>query len=42
VGADPAALVEAARTMIGRRGGWPNPFGAGDAGLRIVNLLLRS
>jgi UDP-N-acetylglucosamine 2-epimerase (non-hydrolysing) len=41
VGADPAALVEAARTMIGRRGGWPNPFGAGDAGLRIVNLLLR-
>ncbi len=40
VGADPGAIVSGARTMVARRGGWANPFGAGDAGLRIVDLLL--
>lgn len=42
VGADPDALVAGARAMIGRRGGWANPFGDGAAGLRIVDLLLES
>ena len=38
-GARPDAIVAAARDMIGRRGTWSNPFGAGDAGARIVAAL---
>lgn len=39
-GADPAAIVESARAMRDRPRDWPNPFGDGRSGLRIVDLLL--
>jgi UDP-N-acetylglucosamine 2-epimerase len=32
--------VACARKMRQRRGGWPNPFGDGHAGERIVDHLL--
>jgi UDP-N-acetylglucosamine 2-epimerase (non-hydrolysing) len=41
-GAEPDRIVEAARKMRGRRGGWQNPFGDGRSGERIVDLLLAS
>jgi UDP-N-acetylglucosamine 2-epimerase (non-hydrolysing) len=40
-GADAERIVESARTMRKRRGGWPNPFGDGRAGERIVDVLAR-
>jgi UDP-N-acetylglucosamine 2-epimerase (non-hydrolysing) len=39
-GADPDAIVTAARAMKDRPRDWPNPFGDGASGLRIVDLLL--
>lgn len=39
VGAAADAIVEGARTMLGRDGGWPNPFGDGRAAHRIVDAL---
>ncbi len=39
-GADPAKILEAARTMAGRARAWKNPYGDGRSGLRIVDLLL--
>ena len=39
-GADPAKILECARTMRDRPRDWPNPFGDGKSGLRIVDLLL--
>jgi UDP-N-acetylglucosamine 2-epimerase (non-hydrolysing) len=39
-GADPARIVECARRMRERARGWPNPFGDGHSGRRIVDLLL--
>jgi len=39
VGADPARIVEAARAMIQKPRDWPNPFGDGRSGDRIVELL---
>jgi len=39
-GADPARIVEAARAMSARARDWPNPFGDGRAGERIVDVLL--
>uniref|UniRef100_A0A832HZZ6 UDP-N-acetylglucosamine 2-epimerase (Non-hydrolyzing) n=1 Tax=Eiseniibacteriota bacterium TaxID=2212470 RepID=A0A832HZZ6_UNCEI len=39
-GADPEAIVAAARSMAARPRDWPNPFGDGHAGRRIVDLLL--
>lgn len=39
VGAAAEAIVEGARTMLGRAGGWPNPFGDGRAAHRIVDAL---
>lgn len=38
-GTDPAAIGAAARRMLDARGGWPNPFGAGDAAVRILDRL---
>ena len=38
-GADPDRIVECARQMRGRRGGWHNPFGDGKSGERIVGIL---
>ncbi|OGF17645.1 MAG: UDP-N-acetylglucosamine 2-epimerase [Candidatus Eisenbacteria bacterium RBG_16_71_46] len=40
-GADPARIVECARAMAGRPRDWPNPFGDGRSGERIVDLLAR-
>ena len=39
-GADPEVILDAARTMRERRGGWRNPFGDGKSGERIVDILL--
>ena len=38
-GADPDRIVECARAMFARSRDWPNPFGDGKSGLRIVDLL---
>jgi UDP-N-acetylglucosamine 2-epimerase (non-hydrolysing) len=38
-GAEPARIVEAARAMIARPRDWPNPFGDGRSGERIIDLL---
>ena len=38
-GADPAKIVASAQEMSGRARTWPNPFGDGQSGLRIVDLL---
>jgi UDP-N-acetylglucosamine 2-epimerase (non-hydrolysing) len=38
-GADPDVILEAARAMKDRRG-WPNPFGDGKSGERIVDILI--
>lgn len=39
VGADADAIVAGARRMLGRNGGWPNPFGDGRAAHHIVDAL---
>jgi len=39
-GADPERIVASARTMRDRRRDWPNPFGDGKSGARIVDLLV--
>ena len=39
-GADPGVIVDSARAMKDRPRDWPNPFGDGRSGLRIVDLLL--
>ena len=39
-GADPERIVECARRMLAKPRDWPNPFGDGKSGLRIVDLLL--
>jgi UDP-N-acetylglucosamine 2-epimerase (non-hydrolysing) len=41
-GADPARIVECALEMSRRARDWPNPFGDGHSGVRIVDLLARS
>jgi UDP-N-acetylglucosamine 2-epimerase (non-hydrolysing) len=41
-GADPARILECVRQMRTRARDWPNPFGDGASGLRIVDLLLTS
>jgi len=38
-GAEPDRIVAAARAMIDRPRNWPNPFGDGRSGARIVDLL---
>ena len=38
--AEPDAILEGARTMLGRAGGWPNPFGDGRAAHHILDALL--
>lgn len=38
-GATPGRIVECARIMCSRARGWPNPFGDGHSGERIVELL---
>ncbi len=40
-GAEPERIVARAREMAGRPRDWPNPFGDGHAGERIVERLLR-
>jgi UDP-N-acetylglucosamine 2-epimerase (non-hydrolysing) len=40
VGADSARIVAGARAMVAKPRDWPNPFGDGRSGLRIVDLLL--
>ena len=39
-GADPDRIVESAKAMRERRGGWTNPFGDGTSGERIVDILV--
>jgi UDP-N-acetylglucosamine 2-epimerase (non-hydrolysing) len=41
VGADADAIVNGARTMLGRAGGWKNPFGDGRAAHHILDALLK-
>jgi UDP-N-acetylglucosamine 2-epimerase (non-hydrolysing) len=38
-GAEPARIVDAARTMVAKPRDWTNPFGDGRSGERIVDLL---
>ncbi len=38
-GADAGRIVAAAQAMLARERDWPNPFGDGASGLRIVDLL---
>ena len=40
VGAEGARIVAGARAMVARPRDWPNPFGDGKSGQRIVDLLL--
>jgi len=39
-GAEPARILAAVRTMASRPRDWPNPFGDGHSGLRIVDHLI--
>ena len=39
-GAEPGRILSSAREMSARRRGWPNPFGDGHSGQRIVDLLI--
>jgi UDP-N-acetylglucosamine 2-epimerase (non-hydrolysing) len=39
-GAEPERIVRCARTMQSRPRDWPNPFGDGHSGERIVDLLI--
>jgi UDP-N-acetylglucosamine 2-epimerase (non-hydrolysing) len=39
-GADPARIAECATVMRSRARGWPNPFGDGHSGERIVELVI--
>ena len=39
-GRNPRRVVEAAKRMVKRRPNWPNPFGDGRAGVRIVESVL--
>ena len=39
-GADSDRIVAAARTMAARARDWPNPFGDGKSGERIVEILV--
>jgi UDP-N-acetylglucosamine 2-epimerase (non-hydrolysing) len=39
-GADPDRIVECARAMSQKPRDWPNPFGDGKSGERIVDILL--
>jgi len=39
-GSDPSRIVARAREMVARPRTWPNPYGDGRAGARIVDLLL--
>jgi UDP-N-acetylglucosamine 2-epimerase (non-hydrolysing) len=41
-GADPDSIVQAARAMSRAMGDWDNPFGDGDAGERILSILVDS
>ena len=41
-GADPDRIVAAAQAMRERRGGWTNPFGDGNSGERIVDILIEA
>ena len=38
-GADTGTIVARARAMFGKPRDWPNPFGDGKSGARIVDLL---
>jgi UDP-N-acetylglucosamine 2-epimerase (non-hydrolysing) len=38
-GTDANVIVECAGKMVGKRGGWVNPFGAGDSAVRILKVL---
>jgi UDP-N-acetylglucosamine 2-epimerase (non-hydrolysing) len=40
-GASPARIVECAETMLGKSNTWRNPFGDGQAGQRIVEIVYR-
>jgi UDP-N-acetylglucosamine 2-epimerase (non-hydrolysing) len=40
-GADPEAILKCAKVMCDKERDWPNPFGDGRAGRRIVDTLLR-
>ena len=38
-GSDPKIIVECAKTMLRKKGGWHNPFGEGKAAGKIVDIL---
>jgi len=38
-GASPDRILECSKVMLGRKNDWPNPFGDGKAGRRIVDIL---
>lgn len=40
-GTEPDEILEAARIMVAKDNSWPNPFGDGKAGSRIVEVLRR-
>ena len=39
-GVEPGSIVEKTGLMLGRERDWPNPFGDGRAGMRIVKILI--
>ncbi len=39
-GATPEKILECARIMLGRKDSWPNPFGDGKAGERIITIIM--
>jgi UDP-N-acetylglucosamine 2-epimerase (non-hydrolysing) len=41
-GTDPERIVDCARRMVGKKRSWANPFGDGDSGQRIVEILRRA
>jgi UDP-N-acetylglucosamine 2-epimerase (non-hydrolysing) len=41
-GTDPERIVDCARRMVGKKRSWVNPFGDGDSGQRIVEILRRA
>jgi UDP-N-acetylglucosamine 2-epimerase (non-hydrolysing) len=41
-GTNPDKIVDCARIMVSKSGGWSNPFGDGTTGRKIVVVLLAS
>jgi UDP-N-acetylglucosamine 2-epimerase (non-hydrolysing) len=41
VGTEPERILAGVQEMIGRTGGWSNPYGDGTAGEKIVNIITK-